>query len=555
MMIIDRTLGQLRAGLRVWRIAAVAMRWRLDEITPLARVVAPFAAWMPQAAEARGLSRGARLKRALEELGPIFVKFGQILSTRRDLLPWDIADELASLQDRVLPFPGAQARAAVEKALGAPIAELYASFDETPLASASIAQVHAATLHDGRAVVVKVLRPTIRLQIEADLALLHALAGIAERRLSAAERIRPRAIVTEIERTLRDELELLREGASGSLLRRNFSGSPDLYVPEMIWTHSKDGALTMERVYGTPLNDLPALREQGVDFELLAKKAIQLFYTQVFRDNFFHADLHPGNLLVEPGNPTNPRYIALDFGIMGQLPAVDQRYLAENFMAMFTKDYRRIAELHLESGWMPPSVRVDELEGAVRTICEPYFSRPLSEVNLGEVMLKLFELAHRHQLIVQPQLILLQKTLFNVEGLARLLAPGIDLWAVAQPVLAELMRERYGAPAAFAEMRRRLPGWIQQTPELPRLVYEYLRQSTEGERRVQIDSSSLKALVREQRRTAHRLVYAVLGAGLTVSASLLYVLDGDAQRLLGLPVSAWLALLAAIGVLLAARRA
>ncbi|MCU0755469.1 MAG: ubiquinone biosynthesis regulatory protein kinase UbiB, partial [Xanthomonadales bacterium] len=247
--------------------------------------------------------------------------------------------------------------------------------------------------------------------------------------------------------------------------------------------------------------------------------------------------------------------IALDFGIMGQLPTVDQRYLAENFMAMFTKDYRRIAELHLESGWMPPSVRVDELEGAVRTICEPYFTRPLSEVNLGEVMLKLFELAHRHQLIVQPQLILLQKTLFNVEGLARLLAPGIDLWAVAQPVLAELMRERYGAAAAAAEMRRRLPGWIQQTPELPRLVYEYLRQSTEGERRVQIDSTSLTALVREQRRTAHRLVYAVLGAGLTVSASLLYVLDADAQRWLGLPVSAWLALLAAIGVLLAARRA
>jgi ubiquinone biosynthesis protein len=555
MIIIDRTLGQLRAGLRVWRIAAVAMRWRLDEITPLARVLAPFAGWMPRAAESRSLSRGARLKRALEELGPIFVKFGQILSTRRDLLPPDIADDLASLQDRVLPFPGEQARLAVEKALGAPIAELYASFDETPLASASIAQVHAATLHDGRAVVVKVLRPTIRAQIEADLSLLHALAGIAERRLSAAERIRPRAIVTEIERTLRDELELLREGANGSLLRRNFQGSADLYVPEMIWSHSKDGALTMERVYGTPLNDLPALREQGVDFELLAKKAIRLFYTQVFRDNFFHADLHPGNLLVEPGNPANPRYIALDFGIMGQLPTVDQRYLAENFMAMFTKDYRRIAELHLESGWMPPSVRVDELEGAVRTICEPYFTRPLSEVNLGEVMLKLFELAHRHQLIVQPQLILLQKTLFNVEGLARLLAPGIDLWAVAQPVLAELMRERYGAAAAAAEMRRRLPGWIQQSPELPRLVYEYLRQSTEGERRVQIDSSSLKALVREQRRTAHRLVYAVLGAGLTVSASLLYVLDADTQRLLGLPVSAWLALLAAIGVLLAARRA
>lgn len=552
---IARTLGQLRAGLRVWRIAAVAMRWRLDEITPLARVLAPFAGWMPRAAEARSLSRGAKLKRALEELGPIFVKFGQILSTRRDLLPPDIADDLASLQDRVLPFPGAQARAAVEKALGAPIAELYASFDETPLASASIAQVHAATLHDGRAVVVKVLRPTIRAQIDADLALLHALAGIAERRLTAAERIRPRAIVTEIERTLRDELEMLREGANGSLLRRNFQGSPDLYVPEMIWSHSKDGALTMERVYGTPLNDLPALREQGVDFELLARKAIRLFYTQVFRDNFFHADLHPGNLLVEPGNPTDPRYIALDFGIMGQLPAVDQRYLAENFMAMFTKDYRRIAELHLESGWMPPSVRVDELEGAVRTICEPYFTRPLSEVNLGEVMLKLFELAHRHQLIVQPQLILLQKTLFNVEGLARLLAPGIDLWAVAQPVLADLMRERYGVPAAMAEMRRRLPGWIQQSPELPRLLYEYLRQSTEGQRRVQIDSSSLKALVREQRRTAHRLVYAVLGAGLTVSASLLYVLDGDAQRLLGLPVSAWLALLAAIGVLLAARRA
>jgi ubiquinone biosynthesis protein len=530
-------ISEVKAFWRVLRIARVALRWRLDEITPAAVFFTPLKWFRTEAAEAAKLERGARLRLALEELGPIFVKFGQILSTRRDLMPPDIADQLAQLQDRVKPFPGAQAMASIEAALGAPVSALFGSVEVEPLASASIAQVHAATLKDGREVVIKVLRPGIEKQIESDLRVLRALANLADKRLADSDRIRPKAVVAEIERSLTDELDLLREGANGSLLRRNFAGSTEMKVPEMLFSHSKERALTMERVYGVPLHDVDTLKAIGVNFEKLAERCVRLFYTQVFRDNFFHADVHPGNLLISRDHPEDPQVIALDFGIMGQLSALDQRYLAENFAAMFTNDYRRIAELHLEAGWMPAHVRVDELEGAVRTICEPYFSRPLSEVSLGEVLMKLFAMAHKYELIVQPQLLLLQKTLLNIEGIARTLWPQLDIWGVAKPVLSEIMAERYGVRSALKDIQTRLPSWVQNSPEMPRLFYEYLKQATSGKTHMEMSSRDIARLTEASYSMQRTTLLAIAGVAAMATAALLYVFDSKPHAmLLGLPV-------------------
>jgi ubiquinone biosynthesis protein len=529
-----------RALWRVFKIARTALRWRLQDITPAAVFFKPLSWIVSEAAEASQLSRGARLRRALEELGPLFVKSGQILSTRRDLLPMDIADELALLQDRVAPFPGAQAIACIEKALSAPISELYRSVESTPLASASIAQVHAAVMLDGRDAVVKVLRPGIQQRIQQDLDVLKLAARIADARLPDRERIRPVAFVAEIERALTEELDLLREGANGSLLRRNFLGSSTLKVPEMFFSHSKTNVLTMERVYGTPLNDLDTLRASGLNFEALARTCVQLFFTQVFRDNFFHADLHPGNLLIDTRDPQNPQVIALDFGIMGQLSTSDQRYLAENFSAMFSQDYRRIAELHIEAGWMPPHIRIDELEGAVRTICEPYFTRPLSEVSLAEVLMKLFELGHRYELIIQPQLLLLQKTLLAVEGLARTLWPKLDIWAVAKPVLVDIMAQRYGLKSAMKEMQTRLPSWIQNSPEMPRLLFDYLKQATSGVARLHMRSDDIRALVETSRAGQRQILFAICGLSASVLAALFYLFGAaDLAHYAGVPWLSW----------------
>jgi len=531
----------LRHFARIYRISSVLMRYRLDEVTPAARLFTPLAwlrAFSGDKIGAASMPRGERLRRALEDLGPIFVKFGQILSTRRDLLPADVADELERLQDRVAPFPGAQARALIEAQLGGPIPQFYASFDETPLASASIAQVHAATLLDGRDVVIKVLRPDIGKRIDADLGLLKVLARIAERRMPQAERIRPQEVVAEIERTLRFELDLMREAANGSLLRRNWLGSAELYAPEMIWPLTRTGMITMERVYGIPMNDLEAMRAAGINFEKLAERAVRLFFTQVFRDNFFHADLHPGNVLISREHPQNPKFIALDFGIMGTLTPTDQRYLAENFTALFTQDYRRIAELHLEAGWMPAEVRIDELEGAVRSICEPYFTRPLSEISLGEVLMKLFAVAQQYQLTIQPQLILLQKTLLNIEGIARTLWPKFDIWGAAKPVLAEIMLQKYGWNAAIAEIRTRLPSWIQNAPEIPRLMHEFLKQSVSGSHQMNMRSVDLERLVNVTRHGQHQTVMAILGSGLTIVAALLFALEAGGPHIAGIPLAA-----------------
>lgn len=545
----------LRAFLRVWRIGRVLVRYRLDEVTPAARLFLPLTwirALSGDSVGAARMARGERLRRALEELGPIFVKFGQILSTRRDLLPQDVADELEKLQDRVASFPGTEARALIEAELGVPIDTHYARFDETPLASASIAQVHAATLHDGREVVIKVLRPEIRRRVSGDLGLLKAIAAIAEKRMAHADRIRPTDVVAEIERTLTLELDLMREAANGSLLRRNWLGSHEMYVPEMIWPLTKTRMITMERVYGIALNDIEGLRAAGINFEKLAERAVRLFYTQVFRDNFFHADLHPGNVLISREHPADPQFIALDFGIMGSLPLADQRYLAENFMAMFNQDYRRIAELHIEAGWMPSSVRVDDLEGAVRGVCEPYFTRPLSEISLGEVLLKIFAVAQQYQLTIQPQLILLQKTLLNIEGVARNLFPKLDLWAVAKPVLAPIMAEKYGFNAALKEIRVRLPGLVQNAPEIPRLLHEYLKQSVSGEHQLRMRSPDIEKLIAVTRQGQRQTVLAILGSGLMIVGGLLFAFDAGGPKVLGAPAAAGIAALGALWAFLAA---
>ncbi|MGN6223260.1 2-polyprenylphenol 6-hydroxylase, partial [Pseudoxanthomonas sp.] len=407
----------MRPVLRASKIGRVLLRYRLDDLlddTPAERWLKLARPFVPRAsAEIAAQPRGARLRLALQELGPIFVKFGQILSTRRDLVPPDVAEELALLQDRVQPFDGDAARLIVEQALGRPVGEAFAAFDTSPLASASIAQVHAATLPGGREVVVKVLRPGIEKQIAADIALLKSVAALVERAHPSADKIRPREIVAEIESTLAAELDLQREGANASVMRRFWKDSDDLYVPEILWSHTSERVLTMERVHGIPSDDIAALDAAGVDRRALAAKGVRVFYTQVFRDNFFHADAHAGNIWVDadPARKADPRFIALDFGIMGQLSTEDQYYLAENFMAIFNRDYHRIAELHVKAGWMPSHIRIDELEAVARAVCEPYFTRPLSEISLGEVLLKLFRTAQRYELTIQPQLILLQKTL------------------------------------------------------------------------------------------------------------------------------------------------
>ncbi|MFC0676259.1 ubiquinone biosynthesis regulatory protein kinase UbiB [Lysobacter korlensis] len=548
---------------RAWRIGRVLLRYRLDDLldgTPAERWLQLARPFVPRAsADIAARSRGARLRLALQELGPIFVKFGQILSTRRDVVPVDVAEELALLQDRVAPFDGDEARLIVEQSLGRPVTEAFAHFDTTPLASASIAQVHAAMLPGdgdapGREVVVKVLRPGIRRQIAADIGLLNALATLVERTHPNADKIRPREVVAEIESTLAAELDLQREGANASVLRRFWADSDDLYVPEVIWSHTGERALTLERVRGIPSDDIAALDAAGIDRHALAAKGVRVFYTQVFRDNFFHADAHAGNIWVDadPARRDNPRFIALDFGIMGQLSSEDQYYLAENFMAIFNRDYRRIAELHVQAGWMPSYIRIDELEAAARAVCEPYFTRPLSEISLAEVLVKLFRTAQRYELTLQPQLILLQKTLLNIEGIGRLLDPKIDIWAVARPVLQRILLERYSPKRLLGEFRKQLPELVTRAPEMPRLLHAWLSQQVAGEQRLQMHSHDLRDLARSVRELQRRMVASILGTGLLIVAAVLYGFDAGGPQWWTIPASAWIAGLGGIGALLAA---
>lgn len=463
-------------------------------------------------ARGRSASRGERLRLALEELGPIFVKFGQAVSTRRDLLPPDIADELAKLQDRVPPFPGAVARGLIERAHGRPVSETFSSFDETPLAAASIAQVHAANLKDGTEVVVKVLRPGMSATIRRDLEVLYALAALAQRFSSDARRLRPLEVVAEYEKTILDELDLMREAANASQLKRNFLGSDLLYVPEVYWDYCRIDVMVMERIRGVPISDMERLRAVGTDIALLAENGVKIFFTQVFRHNFFHADMHPGNIFVLIDDPARPRYAAIDFGIVGTLDPRDQNYLAENFLAVFDRDYRRVALLHVESGWVPADTRVDEMESAVRTVCEPIFDRPLEDISFGNILLRLFEISRRFNMQVQPQLILLQKTLLNVEGLGRDLYPQLDIWKTASPILREWMRERVGVRQVLKSIRTQMPELLEAARALPALVKAAVHRSQGGLLPVKVESPAIEEIRTELRRAGRRRDAVTVGA-------------------------------------------
>lgn len=466
--------------LRLLRIIWVVAKYRLETLFDdlalpwwfrLGLMLLPWR-YLPQHAS----PRGERLRLALEELGPIFVKFGQMLSTRRDLLPDDIAAELQKLQDQVPPFPGEDAIALIEKSLGKPVAELFDRFDKDPLASASVAQVHAARLHGGEEVVVKVVRPAIEKVIKQDVGLLFLFARIVQRAWSEGRRLRPVEVIAEYEKTILDELDLRKEAGNASQLKRNFDQSKILYVPEVYWDYTHANVMVMERIYGVPISNLDQLREQGTDFRLLAERGVEIFFTQVFRDSFFHADMHPGNIYVSHDHPEDPQYIALDFGIVGSLTPEDQNYLARNFLAFFKRDYKQVAQLHIDSGWVPADTNVNDFETAIRSVCEPVFEKPLKEISFGQVLLGLFQTARRFHMEVQPQLVLLQKTLLNIEGLGRQLYPDLDLWKTAKPFLEDWMRQRMGARGFYRSLKQQAPDLVEQLPQLPGLLHDALTQ-------------------------------------------------------------------------------
>jgi ubiquinone biosynthesis protein len=520
--------NSLRQFLRIWHIGVILKRYRLDNLFSAARLPGPIR-WMrvfiPSGKDISGLPRGERLRLALQELGPVYVKFGQILSTRRDLLPQDIADELALLQDQVPPFPGEEARAIIEKALGEPVSEVFASFDTTPLASASIAQVHPATLHDGREAVVKVVRPGIAKQLRKDIDLLKSIARLAEKVLQSGARIQPLKVVREFETVVFDELDMQREAANASILRRNFKDSKDLYIPEVYWQWCKHKVMVMERVSGLPVGDIDVLRSHGVNLKKLARRGVRVFYTQVFRDNLFHADLHPGNILVDATNPDDPTYIAMDFGIVASLSPEDLYYIAENFRALFNQDYRRVAALHIEAGWVPATTRLDELEAAVRTVGEPNFTRPLNEVSFGKVLFDLFQVAHRFQLTLQPQLLMLQKTLLNVEGLARQLDPELDIWGVAKPELETILRAKHNLQNVSQELRERLPGWLAQAPEIPGLVHDFLVKANNGQLLTRTASEDAARARSDQLVSRRKISHALAGGSLSIPGAILTAME------------------------------
>lgn len=494
-----------------------------------------------------------RIRHVLEELGPIYVKFGQILSTRRDLLPDDIAEELARLQDRVPPFPGREARAIVEEEYGKSVQEVFSEFDEQPLASASIAQVHAARLKDGREVIVKVVRPGIRTTIKRDIGLMYIVAEGLERYWSEGKRLQPTGVVAEFEKTLLDELDLMREAANASQLRRNFRDDPAIHVPEVMWELCRRKVMVMERVSGIRVDDIAALKRAGVDMRRLAEKGVELFFTQVFRDHFFHADMHPGNLFVDPRDGgRNARFIPVDFGIMGSLSDFDQRYLAENFLAFMNRDYRRVAELHVESGWVPVDTRVDEFEFSIRSVCEPIFDRPVKDISVGHLLLRLFQTAQRFHMKILPQLLLLQKTLVNVEGVGRQLYPELDLWAAARPPLERWMRQRVSVRALAKATRERLPAIAERLPELPKIAFDILERAKTGQLKMIVHGDQIDELKAEVRRSGRRTSLAVLAASLIVSAVVLVAMAGSSlQTFWGLPWPVWILAVLAAGLVVA----
>jgi ubiquinone biosynthesis protein len=540
---------RLRIAARLLEIHRALVRHGLDDLVRATHLYRPFRflfylspwTWFQRSA---GATRGERLRLALEELGPIFVKFGQAVSTRRDLLPLDIADELAKLQDRVPPFDSAIAIRTIERAFGRPLAEIFPRFDETPLAAASIAQVHAATLASGEEVVVKILRPGMHEVIERDLEVLRALAALADEYWDEARRLKPLELVGEYRKTILDELDLMREAGNAAQLKRNFAGSNLLYVPVVYWDYCRSDVMVMERIHGIIVSRMDELRARGTNFARLAENGVEIFFTQVFKHNFFHADMHPGNIFVQVDDPEHPRYAAVDFGIVGTLQPRDQHYLAENFLAFFERDYGRVAALHLESGWVPKSARVDELESAIRTVCEPIFNKPLKEISFAQVLLRLFEIARRFEMQVQPQLVLLQKTLLNIEGLGRELYPELDLWKTAQPILRQWMRERMSPRAVLKRMRVQLPDTVEALKQLPQLFHTAVREAAEGRLTLEVAAAGDAALRREIRYGNLRRDIA-LGAGVLWLSGLLWLATAAHYRWFG-----WLQLGGAVAALI-----
>jgi ubiquinone biosynthesis protein len=540
-------MKMIRPGqfIRLLRINFVLMRHGLDDIVFATHLFRPFRFliylnpinWFLR----KRASRAERVRRALEDLGPIFIKFGQMLSTRRDLLPDDIADELERLQDAVPPFPGAVAQQIIEKAIDCPVEEIFDEFEPRPLASASIAQVHAAKLKNGNEVVIKVLRPDVLPVIRRDISLLYIVAELASRYSAQARRLRPVEIVAEYEKTILDELDLLREAANASQLRRNFEGATSLYVPEVYWDYTYRNVLVMERIYGIPIRNIDELKANDTNMKRLAELGVEIFFTQVFKHNFFHADMHPGNIFVDIYDPQNPKYIAVDCGLVGTLSAVDKRYLAENFLAFFQRDYHKVARLHVESGWVPAGTRVDEFESAIRSVCEPIFERPLKDISFGQLLLRLFQTARRFNMEVQPQLALLQKTLLNIEGLGRQLYPELDLWKTAKPFLERWMEEQVGARSMMNALKDNIPHLIEKLPEMPGLIYAATKKIAEGEEH-ELNLLEMQKIRDEIRRSNQRTTLTIAGTGLIMAGLIVYGLDGFTPAMVGgAPLISWIA--------------
>lgn len=505
---------------RLIRINFILMRYNIDEIVfgthwfyPLRFLIYFNPYYWTQD---KNMSRGERIRCALEDLGPIFVKVGQIASTRRDLLPDDIAIELSKLQDRVPPFPGKIAREIIETALNCKINSTFSEFDMSALASASIAQVHAATLLNGESVVVKVLRPNVRKMIERDMDLLMTCAKLAERYWYHARHFKPMQIVNEIAQTLYDELDLMREGANASQLKRNFADSNLLYIPKIYWEFCHANILVMERIHGIPIYEIERLKNSGVNMKKLAERGIEIFFTQVFRDSFFHADLHPGNIFVSDKDPENPTYIAVDFGIVGSLSRDDQRYLAENMIAFFKRDYQRVAELHISCGWLPPDTRVDQFEGAIRAVSEPIFELPLHDMSFGKLLLRLFQVARRFHINIQPQLVLLQKTLLSIEGLSRQVCPELDIWTSAAPQIEMWLKKQVGVRSFFRRIRDNVPLWSEQLPEIPAMLYEVLKETKHQQERMRFEKTAVNSLKHDNQLARFKIGYFLSGVAATL---------------------------------------
>jgi ubiquinone biosynthesis protein len=537
-------------ALRLAKIFRIVGRYRLDEfinvdaLPALPRIALRLSPWRLWSTP--DLPRGVRLRKALEELGPVFIKFGQMLSTRRDLLPEDLADELAKLQDEVPPFPERQSISLIEHALGKSVQELFATFETTPMASASVAQIHAATLHSGEPVVVKVVRPDIESVIRQDIALMLTLARLIHTLMPDGRRLRPVEVVEDYELTILDELDMGREAANASQLKRNFADSNLLHVPEVYWDYTCRNVFVMERISGIPVTDLATLRSKGTDLKLLAERGVEIFFTQVFRDSFFHADMHPGNIFVDASDPADPTYIAVDCAIIGSHHDSDQYYLARNLLGIFQRDYRAVAQLHVECGWVPPETRVQDFESAMRAVCEPVFERPISEISFGQLLIYLFQTARRFDMEVQPSLVLLQKTLLNIEGLGRQLYPELNLWDTAQPFLERWVQERYSPQGMLKRLQRQAPSWLEQLPQLPNTVLGSLaqpRQPGTTMRQSPHTQSPELASSRPRRLSKRQFFAIVLLIGAIVTA-----LPGGWHYLATIPLPAWI--MAALGTML-----